>query len=284
MIRSADYFSFDTIAAISTSLAGDGGVGIIRLSGSNSLEISQKIAEGFENPTPRFLHRVVIKDHDGSILDDGLGVYFEKNASFTGEEVVELQLHGGRILLQKILSLILETKKARLALPGEFSFRAVRNGKMTTLKAETINQIVHAKSIYEVKESQKNISKERIKEFHLIADKIKNLLTLSELSIDFIDQDVEVMSLNKAKKDAEKLKDQLENLIKRMRLAKRIASGIKVVLIGEPNAGKSTLFNALLAEDRSIVSSQAGTTRDIVSEEFVLEPYIIKLSDTAGIR
>lgn len=277
------YFDNDTIAAIATSLAGDAGVGVIRLSGPQSLRCAQALSQGFEKPEPRFLHRIEIKEN-GTTLDDGLGVYFPRGQSFTGEEVVELQLHGGRFLLQKILNLLIGVGGCRLALPGEFSFRAVRNGKMSLAAAEGVRQVIEAKSQFEVDLARKNLSAQRTKEFKELAARILNLLAQTELSIDFIDQDVEVISEEKLKEELKQLAQVAELLLRKCKLAQRIAHGLNVALVGAPNAGKSTVFNALLAEDRAIVSPEAGTTRDVITEEFLLGPYRVRLADTAGIR
>lgn len=279
------YFSTDTIAAIATSQAGDGGVGIVRISGSAALDVAAKVVRGFVDPAPRLMRRIeVIDPSSGDVLDDGLGVYFPEGYSFTGEEVVELQVHGGRFLLQRILQLVLSTGNARLALPGEFSFRAVRNGKLSLSGAQGIAQLVAARSMFEVRAARKSLSKARYEEFKQLADRVLNLLAQSELSIDFIDQDVEVISEQGLKSELAELSTLVRRLLDRVQAAQRIARGLQVTLVGEPNAGKSTLFNALLAEDRSIVSPEAGTTRDVITEEIRIGPYYVRLADTAGIR
>lgn len=277
------YFSDDTIIAVATSLSGDAGVGIIRLSGNKSLAVAQKFCDGFDSPNPRFLYRISVKDNE-EILDDGLAVYFPQGASFTGEEVVELQLHGGRALLQSVLQLLISSGMCRIAKPGEFSFRAIQNGRMTVDQAQAVQQLVVAKSKYELWSARQNISKARAAEFDSLLEKIRHLLSLVELSIDFIDQDVEVISKESAYSSLSSISSEVEQLYQKLILSRRIARGIYIVLVGDPNAGKSTLFNQILAEDRSIVSSEAGTTRDLVTEEFLLGPYRVRLADTAGLR
>lgn len=280
-----DYFSSDTIAAIATSLAGDGGVGIIRLSGSAALGVAQSICTDFLKPEPRYLNRINIRDPNSKeILDDGLAVFFPAGHSFTGEDVVELQIHGGRFLLQTVLNLLIRSGKCRLALPGEFSFRAVRNGKMSLSSAEALGKLIGAKSLYEVHAARKILSKSRIQEIDRIAGRIRHLLAQTELSIDFIDQDVEIISLGEMQKEIEALVIESEKLIRQMKATQRIAKGLQVTLAGLPNAGKSTLFNALLSEDRAIVSPEAGTTRDVITEEITIGQYYVRLADTAGIR
>ncbi len=281
--------------AIATSLGGDGGVGIIRLSGDLSLKAAQLCTKGFESPKPRYLHRVDFlaaesggvfgSDHQQrTTLDDGLAVFFPRGGSFTGEDVVELQMNGGRFVLQQLLKEVLRTKMCRLALPGEFSFRAVKNGEMSLNQAQAINQLVKARSQYEIWSARQNISGQRSKEFTDIADRLRHLLALSELSIDFIDQDVEVISYDKMRNEVDAILTQVNLLLVKLELAQRIAQGPLVVFAGDPNAGKSTLFNALLAEDRAIVSEEPGTTRDVITVELLLGPYRLRLADKAGLR
>ncbi|MBI3556892.1 MAG: tRNA uridine-5-carboxymethylaminomethyl(34) synthesis GTPase MnmE [Deltaproteobacteria bacterium] len=226
----------------------------------------------------------IIEPEKNGILDDGLAVFFSQGQSYTGEEVVELQLHGGRFLLQRVLQLLISTEKCRMALPGEFSFRAVRNGKLSLAGAEAVGQLISAQSLFEVQAARRNLGKSRCQEFEALAAKLRHLLAQSELSIDFIDQDVEIISLQAMKDEISGLATAMERLLTQMRAAQRIARGLSVTLVGAPNAGKSTLFNALLAEDRAIVSPEAGTTRDIITEELRLGPYFIRLADTAGLR
>lgn len=279
------YFSTDTIVAIATSLAGDAGVGIIRVSGPDALDVVQALCPEFKRPEPRFLTRIQIKDPSNSaVLDDGLAVYFSEGNSFTGEDVVELQLHGGRFLLQAILNRLISTGRCRLALAGEFSFRAVKNGKMSLAGASAVGQLIQAKSIFEVQAARRSLGQARVKEFDVIANKLRDLIAQMELSIDFIDQDVEVISKENLLSEIETLSTLVEKLLLQMECAQRIARGLSVTLLGEPNAGKSTLFNALLTEDRAIVSAEAGTTRDVITEEIRLDPYYLRLADTAGLR
>lgn len=278
------YFSNDTIAAIATSVASDAGVGIIRVSGKNAKEIGVLLDSSFKFDPPRYLNRVLIRNRNGEILDDGLSVYFQEGNSFTGEDVVELQLHGGRHVLQSILQEILSTGLCRLALPGEFSFRAVKNGKLSLDGARALQQIIVAKSDIEVRIARNTLSADRTKEFHQIGERIKDLLAKVELSIDFVDQDVEVINSAELETELRDLLTLIEHLERKLLAAKRVAQGFQIVLLGEPNAGKSTLFNAFLAEDRAIVSPQAGTTRDVITEEILVGPYRLRLADTAGIR
>lgn len=279
------YFSEDTIIAVATSLAGDGGVGVIRISGPAALQAAQEVTTGFEKPEPRYLHRITVQDYlSRQTLDDGMAVFFPHGHSFTGEDCVELQLHGGRYLIQTILRNIISAGKCRMALPGEFSFRAVRNGKMSLTDAQAIRQVIGAKSFFEISAARKQLGKQRTKDFEKIATEIRDLLARMELSIDFIEQDVEVISDKDLLSRLTAILSSIGTLKQQMNAASRIAAGVSVVITGRPNAGKSTLFNALLSEDRAIVSDEAGTTRDVITEQLSVGPYLIRLADTAGIR
>ncbi len=281
----ADYLSNDTIAAIATSMAGDGGVGIIRISGKDAYLIAKQITKSDK----KFIHRKLIrtKFHDlksNYEIDDGLTVYFKQGHSFTGEDTIEMHLHGGRIILQNILFQILSTGKARSALPGEFSFRALKNGKLDLTRAEAIKQMIDAKSLYEIETIRNNISNKHLAAYEALREKIHKILIKTELSIDFSDQDVEVIALEEITNELNSCVQLVNELLEHSKNARRIAKGIRLTITGEPNAGKSTIFNALLAEERAIVSDIAGTTRDIISEELHLGKLRVLLFDTAGIR
>lgn len=280
-----NYFSDDTIVAIATSLAGDAGVGIIRLSGSNALLVSQKYTNGLEKPNPRYAHRIRIVDPKSKEgLDDGIAIYFPKGESFTGEEVVELQIHGGRFLLQKILGILCESQMCRLAKAGEFSFRAVQNRKISIHQAEAIHQLVKAKSFFEVRAARNGIGKRQVELFRKLLESTHNLLAQSELSIDFSDQDVEVISTKKMIDVLSQNISSAKSIKEQLLMARKVAKGIQVTIAGKPNAGKSTLFNKILLDDRAIVSEVEGTTRDVITEEIQIGPYAIRLADTAGLR
>ncbi len=278
-----DYFSSDTIAAIATSLAGDGGVGILRLSGSQALGVAQACTVGLEKPEARYCHRIRVMNR-GEEIDDGLGIWFPRGHSFTGEDVVELQIHGGRFILQEALKALLGTGLCRMAAPGEFSFRAVRNGKMSLIQAEAVAQLVKAKSPFEVWSARQQMGGARDRDLQATVSMLRDCLAKVELSIDFADQDVEVISAAEMKKHLGEATMKLTRQLEAMAISSRIAAGPLVALVGRPNAGKSTIFNALLSEERAIVSPSPGTTRDVLTEEIVLGPYRLRLADTAGLR
>lgn len=279
------YFSQDTIVAITTSLAGDGGVGIIRLSGKQALNVAQSLTRNFLKPKPRYLHRIRIYNcRTAKVIDDGLAVFFPEDKSFTGEQVVELQLHGGRFLLHLVLEECLHTGLCRKALPGEFSFRAVKNKRMSLNEAEALKALITAKSPFEIEKLRRKMNQATFSRFERIAERIAHLLSQVELSIDFIDQDVEVISATDLAAELNRLVEETTFLKNQFYLTKKVSNGIKIHFLGKPNAGKSTLFNAVLGEERAIVSEQAGTTRDLISESMILGPYYLTFFDTAGIH
>jgi len=281
----ANYFSSDTIAAIATCTLGDAGIGVLRFSGPQAFNAAQNLCPKLKNIKPRYLHRVFVNHPETKeVLDDGLAVYFTQGESFTGEEVIELQLHGGRFLLQKILQLAITTGLCRLALPGEFSFRAVQNGKMSLQEVQSIKQLIDAQSFFEVQSARKRLSKKAYANFLEIKEALQSLLAQVELSIDFVDQDVEVISQAKMQEEIKKLLNTINKELAQMKAAQKIAQGLRVILVGEPNVGKSTLFNAILSQDRALVSEEPGTTRDVITESISIGPYRVELADTAGIR
>jgi tRNA modification GTPase len=226
----------------------------------------------------------LVYDDNEAVLDDGLVLFFEQGASFTGDDVVELQLHGGRYLLHRVLDVLVRTGLCRVALPGEFSFRAVRSGRMGLDQASAVQQLIHSQSSFELWSARQNLSGSRAQFFSQILQEIRAILARVELSIDFIEQDVEVYGASQAQADIGAVVAKLERLKHELTLSRRVADGPLVVFYGKPNVGKSTLFNSILGEERAIVSSIPGTTRDVITERLEVGPYAVKLADTAGIR
>ncbi len=281
---SSAYLRTGTIAALSS--AAGGALGIIRLSGPRSMEIVSALSQGSWKPQgPRTLSRLRISD--GAVLDEGLAVYFPQGASFTGEECVELQLHGGRYTLGRVL----EACFARGALPalaGEFSFRALRNGKLSLTQAEAVSELIRASTASAAGLALDKLSGAQNKQIASLSQELKTLCALSELGIDFSDQDVEEVSLPALKRRAQAVFATLSELARSFERGEKIQSGVKTALLGLPNAGKSSFFNALLGQERSIVTEIAGTTRDVVREQLALRSgnhdVLLSLSDTAGLR
>jgi tRNA modification GTPase len=282
----AGYLSTRTIAALCTPVGG--AICMLRISGEQAIAIAEKLSQTkLTTDLARKAKRVFLHSANGKKLDDAVLIPFFAPASFTGEDVVELFLHGSPIVAQKTLDEIFE-QGGRLALPGEFSFRAVKNGKLQLSQAEAIKELIHAENDFALDLALEKLSGSQ----HLLIEKVQaelmQLLTLSEVGIDFSDQDIDEVSLPRLKGRLKPILDLLESLRGSFDRGKRFTDGVPVSIFGLPNAGKSSFFNTLLGEDRSIVSDLAGTTRDVVREKLSLkgdQGYVtFKISDTAGLR
>jgi tRNA modification GTPase len=282
----AGYLSTKTIAALCSPTGG--AICVLRISGEKAFAITEKLtAIHFTPALERKAKRVWISDSQNKKIDDAVMIPFLGPRSFTGEDIVEFFLHGSPIIAQKVLDEIFAAG-ARLALPGEFSFRAVKNGKMMLSQAEAVKELIAAENDFALELAIEKLSGSQ----HALIDKIRTdllqLVTLSEVGIDFSDQDIDEVSLPRLKQRIQLVIEMLSELQGSFDRGKRILDGIPVSVFGLPNAGKSSFFNALLGEDRSIVSDIAGTTRDVVREKLNLRGkngYVtFKLSDTAGLR
>ena len=275
-----------TIVAISTA-NGNGGIGIIRLSGKNTFDIIKKIfkpknsSEEIKGYSMKYGN--IINPKNNEIIDEVLVSYFIAPKSYTTENMCEINSHGGMIVEKKILEICLENG-AELAQPGEFTKRAFLSGRIDLSQAEGIIDLINAKSDMEAKESLgqlKGFLSSQIKE---IEQKLLDIMVDIEVTIDYPEYDVDEVTNNKANESLQTILNLLEKLEKSFDRGKILKDGIKTVILGKPNAGKSSLLNALLKEDRAIVSDIAGTTRDTIEEYINLDGIALKLIDTAGIR
>ena len=275
-----------TIVAISTA-NGNGGIGIIRLSGKNTFDIIKKIfkpknsSEEIKGYSMKYGN--IINPKNNEIIDEVLVSYFIAPKSYTTENMCEINSHGGMIVEKKILEICLENG-AELAQPGEFTKRAFLNGRIDLSQAEGIIDLINAKSDMVAKESLgqlKGFLSSQIKE---IEQKLLDIMVDIEVTIDYPEYDVDEVTNNKANESLQTILNLLEKLEKSFDRGKILKDGIKTVILGKPNAGKSSLLNALLKEDRAIVSDIAGTTRDTIEEYINLDGIALKLIDTAGIR
>ena len=270
-----------TIAAIATA-TGVSSISIIRVSGSQSLALAKKISQK-EDITPRYAHLTSLYNHNNHLIDHAIMIYFKNPHSFTGEDIVEFQCHGGMIVAQEILETLL-AHGAVLAEPGEFSKRAFLNGKIDLTKAEAIAKLIEAKSVDAAKILAKQI-KGDLKEF--IDESREAMLratAYSEVMIDYAEEDIpeDIVANILTQLDALILK--IENIVDASHRRKGLIEGFRVAIVGKPNVGKSSLLNGLLSYDRAIVSDIAGTTRDTIEEQVRIGSHIIRLIDTAGIR
>lgn len=275
-----------TIAAISTA-PGIGGIGIIRISGENTYSILQKI---FKPKQEIDFHHIkgyrikygYIMEQD-KMIDEVLVSFFKAPNSYTTEDLCEINSHGGTYVVQKILELCLENG-AELAEPGEFTKRAFLNGRMDLSQAEAVIDVIHAKTEKESKASIHQLEGSLSEDIKKIRDLLMSIMIEVEVSIDYPEYDVEEVSHNKAQTVLNQVKEELERLKMSFETGKIIKEGINIALIGKPNAGKSSLLNAILREERAIVTDIEGTTRDIIQESVSIKGIPINIIDTAGIR
>ena len=277
-----------TIAAISTA-TGAGGIGIIRMSGKECFNILEKIfnpikkesIDQIKGYTMKYGH--IVDSKTGEKIDEVLVSYFKSPKSYTTENMCEINSHGGTVVERRILEQCL-ANGAELAEPGEFTKRAFLNGRIDLCEAEGIIDLINSKTESEAKASIKQLEGNLSKKINEIKEKILDIMADIEASIDYPEYDIEETTNEKAKRIIIKIKEEAEKLEKSFDTGKILKDGIKTAIIGKPNAGKSSLLNAILNEDRAIVSEIEGTTRDTIEEYINIKGITLKIIDTAGIR
>jgi tRNA modification GTPase len=269
-----------TIAAIATA-PGRGGIGIVRLSGPKAKSIGEAIAG--RALQPRFAHFCPFRDSDGLLLDEGVALYFKAPHSFTGEDCVELQGHGGPVVLDSILQTCLR-HGARLAQPGEFSQRAFLNDKLDLAQAEAIADLIDATSQQSARNAVNSLQGLFSQRIHALVEAVTQLRVYVEAAIDFPEEEIDFLSDGRIAGQLQSIRDQLKLLLRESHQGVVVREGIRVVIAGRPNAGKSSLLNALAEKNTAIVTDIEGTTRDILREHINVDGMPLHLIDTAGLR
>lgn len=276
----------DTIAAVATAY-GEGGIGIIRISGEEALPILQEIFE-FHGDTDTFISRrmtygKIIDKEKNQIIDEVLAVYMKGPKTYTAEDVVEINCHGSMVSLRKTLALVLR-KGARLAESGEFTKRAFLNGRLDLSQAEAVIDMIRAKTDKSFDVAVSQLEGRLSLKVEEIRQKLLDLLVDITVNIDYPDEDIEEMTYEKLEESIVETQDMIEKLLATSSTGKMIREGIKIAIVGKPNVGKSSLMNGLLKETRAIVTDIPGTTRDTIEEVLSIRNIPVYLVDTAGIR
>ncbi|NOY60897.1 MAG: tRNA uridine-5-carboxymethylaminomethyl(34) synthesis GTPase MnmE [Calditrichaeota bacterium] len=282
----------DTIAAISTA-RGVGAIAIVRLSGKESVQIADKIFRGkrkLQNlePARAAFGKIIQRKNDDTvdqveILDEVIVTKFNAPHSFTGEDIVEINCHGGVYVAQEILNLLL-ANGARIAEPGEFTKRAFINGKIDLVQAESIADIINAQTRTSLELSVSQLSGELSEKLKSLRNALKKQCMLLEIELDFSEEDLEFAGRDTLLVDLEKLLTEVNSLLDSFQYGRIIREGAHTVLVGRPNVGKSSILNRLLEDDRAIVSDIPGTTRDSLEESLDINGVLFKITDTAGLR
>ena len=276
----------DTIAAVATAY-GEGGIGIIRISGEKALSILEEVfefaGETYQIVNRRMTYGRIVDRENEQIIDEVLAVYMKGPKTYTAEDVVEINCHGSMVSLRKTLALVLR-KGARLAEPGEFTKRAFLNGRLDLSQAEAVIDIIKAKTdrSFDVAMSQlEGALSLRVTE---IRQKLLDLLVDITVNIDYPDEDIEELTYDKIEENILLIGEMIEKLLSTADTGRMIREGIRVAIVGKPNVGKSSLMNSLLRETRAIVTEIPGTTRDTIEEAISIRNIPVYLVDTAGIR
>ena len=273
----------EPIAAIATPL-GEGGIAVIRVSGNKAIEQVDTVFSGKElaaQPANTIHYGKIVRN--GEVVDEVMASVFRNPNSYTGEDTVEISCHGGVLITQLVLETLLETG-VRAAKPGEFTHRAFLNGKMNLEQAEAVADMIHAKSRKAVDAAGQQLEGSLGKHIQKFRQQIIDATALVELELDFIEEDVEFADYDQLKQILTELDAEIEELLSTYETGRLVKHGVQTVIAGLPNAGKSTLLNKLIGQDRAIVSEIAGTTRDTIDVDWSYDGLMFKLIDTAGLR
>ena len=272
----------NTIVALATPI-GRSGIGVIRLSGPDSLDIAGKMSAD-QNFVPRTTRLVELRDPvSNEPIDEALVTYFKAPNSFTGEDVIEVSCHGSPILLRQVIDICLASG-ARMAEAGEFSLRALANGRMDLAEAEAIRDLIDAQTTAAARQAVRQLRGEFSDRLQPIKDELLDVIVILESALEFVEDDLPETQADRVASSLTETAVAIGNIADTFRAGKLIREGLRVALVGRPNVGKSSLFNTLLGSDRAIVTEIAGTTRDQIHEKFTIDNIPISLIDTAGLR
>jgi len=272
--------AYETIAAISTA-PGAGGIGVIRISGPRALEIGQKISGAKLKARVANFHS--FKDLNGTLIDQGLILFFPNPNSFTGEDVVELQCHGGTVVTQSILNFCLKNG-ASLAGPGDFTKRAYLNSKIDLAQAESVADLINASTSEAALSAVNSLSGKFSLEINNLLKYLIQLRMYVEACLDFPEEDIDFISEGNVKEKLQNLTETMAKIIRAASQGQLLRDGISLVLVGQPNVGKSSLLNQLSGENKAIVTDIPGTTRDAITSDINLNGIVLNIIDTAGLR